>query len=276
MKLLAFALLLVVAVSTSIEPAKAATRIYTPSERAKKLIGTLYPHYSREWPLGDSVESKQEDAAYWHILNRYYATFAVISVIGDALQATLNIIPFIPGGVNHQDQVSGQGKDIHASHIVRARINKEMEEQNKDVYDVLVELTAITENMQREINLSHKFGGEIDFFSEQLMKPEDERMDWDNYRETFLECVKDIKNENLRHTTKTQSIVNAAQKVIDNWSDIEKTVKGKVQDIANGIKDFISKETDLRLNLNFDLLETNVNTGARRSVRIAQRSGNTK
>lgn len=77
--------------------------------------------------------------------------------------------PLVKGGSTHQDRTSGQGKDIQASHIIRAAVDIRFKECNSELYYIFARLTSVTENQWKDINMSSTIGGEIDRLSEKYI-----------------------------------------------------------------------------------------------------------
>lgn len=77
--------------------------------------------------------------------------------------------PLIRGGSTHQDRTSGEGRDVHASHLIRAAVDTGFEAINRDLYNILAKLTSVTENQWSNINGTGTIGGAIDRLSERYI-----------------------------------------------------------------------------------------------------------
>lgn len=187
------------------------------SERVRNATPSIFPHYTRVWPENTRA-NRQGNAAYNHIVNRFHYTWAFIRIVGDRLAAETRMNIFEAGGVTRQDQASGQGATIHAAHIARARISERFRENYPRQYEVVADLSAITENMPRELNDYHRFGGAIDFFGEHfLIQYRGDIFDFQFYQEIFFEFVRDVARGVYGDS---QIVQNSAAAVVRDWSAI--------------------------------------------------------
>lgn len=218
-----------------------AQRQFITSQRVIDLIPRLFPHYTRVYPPDTDI-SGQANAAEWHIVNRFEYSWVLMRMVGDRLRSVLGVEPFIGGPSTCQDQLSKQGRLIHACHIVRVNVNPVLRTLYPRLYQVLTELVAITENEHRDINLTHLFGGAIDFFSQELLVQGERRLDYFNYQDNFLEFVRDIGRRN-EHVV----VRRAADEVIQNWPQIV-TNEQRFRDMLKILLDYITAESGVKIN----------------------------
>lgn len=189
----------------------------------------LQGFYSRKW-YGSHEE--QVNAMYWHILNRLVLSQVIIREIGDELYKKFGEEPFKPGPVIFQDQKSGQAGEIHACHVTRAAITSDFLKAQPLIGQVIAELTAVTENAHRDINLA-AFGKPVDSLSEELMKRDSARIDLDEYYKRYKGLIKEISD---KKKDQIDAVFQAADMILAHWDDtVEKDDKGKVVVTVKGI-----------------------------------------
>lgn len=200
-------------------------RIRIPqNEMIQQIIETLLLNYNRSFPdLPDLTRMfDQMDAMAQHIFNRFYYTFIIFRYIRH-LEESMNVEIILPGGSQTQDQPSGQGQSVHASHLARFRINPQFALRYPLRSSFILRLLSVTENMDREINMFDGIGGEIDRFSADLINHPD--IDLSEYTERFIEII--MARLRIRGSSRSR-----------NTAVIEHAIEDSVMLIRNSIADF--------------------------------------
>lgn len=194
----------------------------------------LLENQTLQFPQNNN-DNGQTAAVRQHVGNRTIHPWVHARMLEPLLQRQLGItIPiFVLQGPVYQDRRGRQGRRIHAAHVNIFRVNPELRETHPELYWILVDFMAQTENMPIELNHWQMIGGPIDELLRELIR--DPNMDL----ELFLRRMKGIFRRGA-NATQNQAIEQALLDMIEELNDVD-GIETLLQKLFDKIKDILRR-----------------------------------